>query len=114
MIKRLTHISPLQCGIVLAALYLCLSLLFIPFLLLGMFVAAHNPQMTAQSGNPFASLGLVFVVIVPIFYTAIGFIGGVIAALIYNLIAKMTGGIEFTTTPVATGVLPPAVNYPAN
>ncbi len=111
MKKRLANVSPLQCGIVLAALYFCLSLLFIPFLLLAAVVSAHNPQITQQQGNPFASLGLVFVILVPVFYTIAGFIGGVIAALVYNLIAKMTGGLEFTTVDVASNV-PPAINYP--
>ena len=113
MKKRLANIDPLQCGIVLAALYFCLSLLFIPFFLLMSVVAAHNPQFAQQSGNPMASLGLVFVVLVPVFYTILGFIGGVIAALVYNLIAKLTGGLEFTTVDMASNV-PPAISYPAH
>jgi hypothetical protein len=39
----------------------------------------------------------VFLIFLPIIYAVIGFIGGVITALIYNLVAKWTGGIEFTT-----------------
>ena len=85
--------------------------MFIPFFLLMSAYAAHNPQL-AQQANPMASLGLVFVILIPVFYTILGFIGGVIAALVYNLIAKMTGGLEFTTVDVASNV-PPAINYPA-
>ena len=114
MKKRLANINPLQCGLVLAALQFCLSLLIIPVFLLGAIVAAHNPQLSQQpGGNPFAAVGLVFVILIPVFYTVVGFIGGVIAALVYNLIAKMTGGLEFTTVDVASNV-PPAINYPAH
>lgn len=39
-------------------------------------------------------------VFLPIIYAVVGFIGGVIAAFIYNLVAKWTGGVEFTTEEV--------------
>jgi hypothetical protein len=42
----------------------------------------------------------VFVIFLPIIYAVLGFIGGVIAAFIYNLVAKWTGGVEFTTEGV--------------
>ena len=111
MRKRLANVNPLQCGIVLAALQFCLSLLIIPFFLLAAIVAAHSSQFSPQpGGNPFGALGFVFVILIPVFYTVVGFIGGVIAALVYNVIAKMTGGLEFTTVEVALNV-PPAINY---
>jgi membrane protease YdiL (CAAX protease family) len=42
----------------------------------------------------------VFVIFLPIIYAVVGFIGGVIAGFIYNLVAKWTGGVEFTTEEV--------------
>jgi len=33
---------------------------------------------------------------IPVLYATIGFIGGIIVAAIYNLIARLTGGLEFT------------------
>jgi hypothetical protein len=42
-----------------------------------------------------------FLIFLPIIYGVVGFIGGVIAALIYNLVAKGIGGIEFTTEEVS-------------
>ncbi len=111
MKKRLANVNPLQCGIVLAALQFCLSLLIVPVFLLGAIVAANSPQLSQRSGgNPFGALGFVFVILIPVFYTVVGFIGGVIAALVYNLIAKMTGGLEFTTVDMALNV-PPTINY---
>ena len=38
--------------------------------------------------------GLLVMIGIPIFYSIMGFIGGVIGALIYNLFAGLVGGIE--------------------
>ncbi len=35
-------------------------------------------------------------IILPIFYGTIGFVGGVISAVLYNMIARKIGGIEVT------------------
>jgi len=43
----------------------------------------------------------VFVIFLPIIYAILGFIVGVITAFIYNLVAKWTGGVEFTTEEVS-------------
>jgi len=93
MKKRLKHISPLQFGIVLCAFYGAISLILVPLFFL---VAAFGPHR--------AGLGSVFVILIPIFYAAMGFVFGIIAAAIYNLIAGWTGGIEFTFEDV-----PPAL-----
>ena len=103
MKKRLTYVSPLQFGIVYATLMACVSLIFVP-IFLGMTaisaLAPHNPQFH-QPPNPFAAMGLVFVIIIPILYAILGFVIGIIMAFIYNLIARMTGGVEFITTDVS-------------
>ncbi|MGH9754146.1 MAG: hypothetical protein ACREA2_15315 [Blastocatellia bacterium] len=45
--------------------------------------------------NPFAILfGLGSVVFFPVFYGIFGFIGGIIMAALYNLVASIIGGIE--------------------
>lgn len=94
MKKQLTHISPLRAGIVLGVLYGLLGLIFIPFFLL---IAVFG----AKSGGAPAAFGSVFFAILfPLFYAVAGFIGGIIAAAIYNLVAKWTGGIEFEVQDV--------------
>ncbi len=85
MKKRLTYVSPLQLGIVLAVLYGVISLIIVPFLILG-----------AIFGH--AGFGAVFAIFFPVIYAAVGFIGGVITAFVYNLVAKWTGGVEFVTS----------------
>jgi hypothetical protein len=84
MKKRLTYVSPLQLGIVLGVLYGVISLIIVPFFILG-----------AIFGK--AGFGIIFAIFFPIIYAIAGFVGGVICAFVYNLVAKWTGGVEFTT-----------------
>ncbi len=118
MKKRLTYVSPLQVGKVLAALYFLLSLLFvIPMLLFGGLAAAltHNMQPPNpsfhQNVNPVFGLlfGGIGIIIFPVIYTAFGFIFGVLGAAVYNLVAKWTGGIEFVVTDVPPDTAPPTL-----
>lgn len=87
MKKRLTHISPLQLGIVLGILYGIVSLIIVPFLFLA---AMFGPRGTG--------MGAIFVIFLPVLYAVLGFIGGVISAFVYNIVAQWTGGVEFTTS----------------
>ena len=87
MKKRITHVSPLQQGIVLAVMYGLLSLIAVPFIIIGMLLN-HG------------GFGAIFAIFLPIVYAIAGFIVGVITAFIYNLVACWTGGIELTLTDV--------------
>ena len=87
MKKRLTNVSPLQLGIVLGVLYGIISLILVPFFLLGALFGART-----------GVVGVGFAILLPIIYAVVGFIGGVITGFVYNLVAQWTGGIEFTTT----------------
>src|ERR1039457_1804519 len=89
MKKQLTYITPLRAGIVLGVLYGFLSLLVVPFVLL----AAALGSKTGVSTTAIFGVGLA--ILLPVLYAAAGFIGGVIGAALYNLIAKWTGGFEF-------------------
>jgi hypothetical protein len=76
---------------ILGLIYACLGLIFAPlFLLIGML-----GSMAGQDKNPFAGMiGVVLALMMPIIYGAFGFIAGAIGALLYNLFAKLVGGIE--------------------
>ena len=39
-------------------------------------------------------IGLLLMIGIPIFYAALGFIGGIIGALVYNILSGIVGGIE--------------------
>lgn len=95
--KRLKSISPLKAGIVLGALYVLMTLvmllIFAPFFLLG--VSTSNVGFPESIGT-----GIGVLIIAPVMYGIVGFIGGVICAWIYNFVAKLTGGLVVTVEDV--------------
>jgi hypothetical protein len=100
MNKRIKRLAPLQTGLVLGVLYALLSLIMVPFLMLaGAGIAAAARQGGAPL--PFAFLFGAGALFLPVLYGVMGFIAGVIVALVYNLVAKMTGGIELTVEDIA-------------
>lgn len=80
-------------GIIAAAFGLIFALLFLLFG--GMFGAIAQ----AQGGGalPFAGMGLLAVVVMPVMYGIFGFVGGVVQAAIYNVAAGFVGGIRIET-----------------
>jgi hypothetical protein len=99
MKKRLTHVGPVKLGITLAVLYGLLALVvMVPLFLIATVAGAAS----VRSGTPAfpAVFSGVFILFLPVLYAVMGFIGGVIAAAIYNLVAKWTGGVEFITEEV--------------
>jgi len=94
MKKQLVSISPLRAGIVLGVLYGAIALLIVPFFVVIVLIGNKT-----GSAAP-AAFGLGFAIMLPVFYAVLGFIGGVISAFIYNLIAKWTGGLEFEVRDV--------------
>jgi hypothetical protein len=75
----------------LALLYGIMGLIFCPFFLLFSFLAPHGASQQRMGMMVF---GTGFAVLLPFLYAAMGFVGGVISAFIYNIIAKWVGGIE--------------------
>ena len=88
IIKRF---GPLQLGKILAVFYGLMGLLFIPFFLIMALVSTQAP---GQHRAPMAALGIGFAFIFPFLYAAMGFVFGIIGALLYNLVASWIGGIE--------------------
>jgi len=95
MTRRLKRIAPLQFGLMLGATYGLISLVFVPFILLFSVLAKSMPHAdnVTQQGFPMVA-SVALAVILPVAYAVMGLIGGIIAAWIYNIVAKFVGGIE--------------------
>jgi hypothetical protein len=91
MKKQIVRISVLQSAKVAAALYLVIS---IP---MGMLML--TPALMGQSQGP--GFSVITLLVMPVMYTVFGFIFTMIAAGVYNLVARHLGGFEFTTVEVA-------------
>ncbi|WP_174874863.1 DUF3566 domain-containing protein [Vogesella oryzae] len=87
MKKRLSAIAPLQSAKTLAVLYFLISL---PMLLIMVPLMLLVPGEHQPVG--------IMVVMIPLLYAVLGFIGTLIAAWLYNFAAKWTGGIEVTVS----------------
>jgi hypothetical protein len=96
---------------IMGMMYACMGLIFAPFLLLiGVMASALGQQKNPMAG--FFSVG--FAILMPIFYGVIGFIAGLIGALLYNLFARWVGGFELhievrpQTLTAPYPIIPPA------
>lgn len=90
-IRSITRIEPGQLALMMGAGYAILGVI-IGLLLFA--VAAAVPKST-----PFAGMtGGVAVIAMPIIYGIIGYIGGLITALVYNFVAGTVGGIKVTVS----------------
>jgi hypothetical protein len=101
VVQRLRSINPLQLGLVSAILYALISLIVaIPVTLISMTAGS------AMKGQPMAALfaGPAVLIFFPIMYGAVGFIGGIITAALYNLVARWTGGIEVQLEPSGVAI----------
>lgn len=95
VIRRINAISAAKVQGVLGAFIglligACISLVMLAFG--GMAAAASDEG--AAAGMMGMLFGVGSIVILPIFYGVVGFIGGLIWAALYNLAAKWTGGLE--------------------
>ncbi|MDQ3322353.1 MAG: hypothetical protein M3525_07980 [Acidobacteriota bacterium] len=96
---RIKKLGILSAAKMYALIMLVVSLLFsTPFGLFMMFssvamVENRNAGIGTINGGGVVA-GLLFMIGVPIFYGAVGFVFGSIGALIYNIFAGIVGGVE--------------------
>jgi hypothetical protein len=76
---------------IMGLMYACMGLIFAPFFLVfGLLASAAG-----QTKNPLAGIfGIGFAVLCPVLYGVMGFIAGLLGALLYNLLAGWVGGFE--------------------
>lgn len=89
MRKRITRIAPFQLGKVFAVLYAIFS---IPIALIMGIAASFAPSEQ--------SMPLAMIVAIPVIYIVFGFLFTALAAWIYNVVAKWTGGVEYVAEEV--------------
>ena len=79
------------------------------FMIFGAAISSLAPQADSQAmgGVGAIVIGLIIMIAVPIFYGILGFIGGAIGALVYNLAAGVVGGLKFELEGVAPAYAPP-------
>lgn len=79
------------------------------FMIFGAAISSLAPQGDSQAmgGVGAIVIGLVIMIAVPILYGLLGFIGGAIGALVYNLAAGVVGGVKFELEGVAPAYAPP-------
>lgn len=82
--RRLTRVVPLMAGIVLGLLYGMAGLILAPIFFVAVSATRNGDTREAM-----------FAVLMPFMYAISGFITGIIAAALYDLVAKWTGGLEF-------------------
>jgi MFS family permease len=78
------------------------------FIIMGASMASIAPreQATFAGLGPIA-VGIFMMIGIPIFYGVLGFIGGIIGALIYNALAGVVGGVKFELEAVQQDYAPP-------
>jgi hypothetical protein len=87
---RLRSVNPVQLAIVLGLIYAVLAFLVaILFLIFG-------SMLSFAFGSYLGHMGIFNLVLFPVGYFIAGFIGGLIAGALFNLVAGWTGGIELT------------------
>ncbi len=79
-------------GIIYAAIGLIIGFIVSFVALIGSVVGSR----LTDSPEPFVGLflGVGAIIIFPIMYGLLGFIGGVIVSAVYNLVARLIGGLE--------------------
>lgn len=92
------RIGVLSLGKVMGAVYGGMGLLFgLIFSLVSLLGAAFGSAFQDSTGLE-SLFGLLFgvgaVVLLPIFYGLMGFLAGLLTAAIYNLVARLVGGLE--------------------
>ncbi|XYJ11868.1 hypothetical protein ACSUZJ_07715 [Telluria sp. B2] len=88
MKKQVVSVSILQNAKVMGALYLVISIPLTLFMTI--------PTLLTQG----AGVSILAMILMPLLYTAFGFVFTLFGAWVYNLIAARVGGFEFTTAEV--------------
>ncbi|MGF6273377.1 hypothetical protein ABIB38_001735 [Massilia sp. UYP11] len=87
---RIKHVGVAQCAKMIAGIYFVISL---PIVALILLVAMSTGK---------ASIGIGGLILLPFVYALFSYLGGLLAAWIYNLVADRIGGFEYTTAEITS------------
>lgn len=94
---ELTRVEPFSLGRIGGALYAALGLLglllFVPFAMIGML--GGDMIGSGELIGGWAGL-MIVMVLMPVLYGIIGFVGGLLVGVIYNWLAGFVGGLRIT------------------
>jgi len=90
-----------------AAVVVSASTLFLVFVMAVAFIGVRLIGLTEPGMGPGIGEWLVLVVIAPLCYGVFGWLGGAVAAIVYNAVAKHTGGVKVEMEPVDLSKRPP-------
>lgn len=92
---RLKTIGPMSCGKTLGVLYAMIGLVFGGLVSLFSVLGSAIGMAQGQQGAGFGALfGIGAVILMPLLYGCLGFVGGILGAFLYNVTARFSGGIE--------------------
>jgi hypothetical protein len=79
------------------------------FMVFGAAMSSLAPRGDSQAMGGVGSvvIGLIIMIAVPVFYGILGFVGGMIGALVYNLAAGVVGGVRFELESATPAYAPP-------
>lgn len=97
----LRRVGVLSVGKVMGALYALLGLIIgAIYALFAILIGLIGASTASNSGDALIGgaggvvFGVLSIILFPIFYGILGFIGGIISAFLYNIIARAVGGVE--------------------
>lgn len=91
----LRRIGVLSVGKVMGSLYALVGLIFgLIFSLVAMMGAAIGSFEGGDEAWIGAIFGIGAIFFLPVFYGLMGFLGGLLMSALYNLVAKIVGGVE--------------------
>ena len=64
---------------------------------IGLVIAVSGSFAALAGAGIFAALGVLAIVVMPVFFGIIGFVAGIVMAFVYNIVAERVGDIAFDT-----------------
>ena len=104
---KITAVTMAAFGVIIGVIYGLI------FMVVGGAMMAGGGRDAGMAGGSTLVIGLVMMIAIPVMYGIIGFIGGIIGALVYNVAAGVVGGLELELENMdgGTGYAPPAPNW---